>query len=47
MGFTYEGVREKEEGAWEPPGFLVTKERELVPGTRLGKDARGGGPQGR
>lgn len=31
----YEGRKEKEEGAREPPGFLVTEEGELVPGTRL------------
>lgn len=35
LGFMYEGMKEKEEGAREPPGFLVTEEGELVPGTRL------------
>lgn len=46
-GFVYEGLREKEEGAWELPGFLVTEEGELVPGTGLGNVARGRGLRAR
>lgn len=38
-----EGMREEAEGTWEPLGFLVTEEGELVPGTRSGTDARGQG----
>lgn len=40
-------MREKAEGTWELPGFLVTEVGELVPGTRSGTDARGQGLQGR
>lgn len=40
-------MSEKEEGVWEPLGFLATKEGELVPGAQLANAGREQGLQGR